>query len=194
MQQDFWQKYVLPSVQNHISALAKNGDAARGQINLQPIREQQFLWEIANAGNIPLNKDHDPWISQVTASIDPSTQALELFLDSQANVTFLEIHVNAWASTWLQLKVDGQQNISLAQVKEEQNHTTSLTWWKWLIAVVLGPVPLITTAIIEAVVSDDVPDLKKNFASVSTNLVKWGNQKTGGFEEYHDAEPCCFQC
>jgi len=172
------QYYVLPALIPKIQGMAKNAAAVPGQINLHSIAGQQYMYEIANTGNIALNKDHDPWISQIAVSVDTTMQALSLYLDAQADVTFLDIHVNAWDHSWLQFKIDNNENISLVQVKEEKNSSSSLDWWKWLIAIVLGPIPLITTAIIDAIVSGNEPDLGGSFANVGQHLVTWPNQKT----------------
>jgi len=175
----FLQYFVLPPLISKIQGEAKNRNAVPGQIALHAISQQPFLYEAANTGNIPLNQDHHPWISQITASIDTSMQALCLYLDAQANVTFLNIHVDAWDRSWLQFRIDAKTgNISLVQIKENKNSSTSLNWWEWLIAIVLGPIPLIVTGIIDAIVSGQAPDLGGTFATVGQNLVQWPNQKT----------------
>ncbi|KAH7025313.1 hypothetical protein B0J12DRAFT_585386 [Macrophomina phaseolina] len=174
----FIQYYVLPAVISKIKGMAKNGDAVPGQINVHSIAGQQYMYEIANTGNIALNKDHDPWISQITASIDTEMQALCLYLDGQADVTSFNIHVDAWDRSWLQFSIDNSGNISLVQVKEEKNSSTSLEWWQWLIEILAGPIPLMITAITYAIVSTDEPDLGGSFATLGQNVVTWPNQNT----------------
>ncbi|EKG15308.1 hypothetical protein MPH_07497 [Macrophomina phaseolina MS6] len=174
----FIQYYVLPAIISKIKGMAKNGDAVPGQINVHSIAGQQYMYEIANTGNIALNKDHDPWISQITASIDTEMQALCLYLDGQADVTSFNIHVDAWDRSWLQFSIDNSGNISLVQVKEEKNSSTSLEWWQWLIEILAGPIPLMITAITYAIVSTDEPDLGGSFATLGQNVVTWPNQNT----------------
>ncbi|KUJ17577.1 uncharacterized protein LY89DRAFT_733418 [Mollisia scopiformis] len=136
--------------------------------------------EIINTDtHIELDKDNDPWISKLTGSIDTSMQALELFLEYKADVTFVQVHVDAWDNSWQQFAIDDQGNITLKQINEEQNKSTILEWWKWLIAGGASLYAVIAVGIIDLVVTADAPGLGGTFADIGTTaLIKWPNQKT----------------
>lgn len=172
----FMNYYVLPPMIDTIKKEAKHPDKVASQISTHSLGND--LYEISNSGDIDLDQDHDPWISSINAKIDTDTKALYLYLDAKADVTFLSIHVDAWDKSWQQFEIDANKEISLIQIKEEKNSSTSMEWWKWLIAVLLGGIALITTAIIYAITESNQPDLGGKFKDIGKDLVKWPNQKT----------------
>lgn len=170
------QYYVMPAVIQQVEAQAKNKAAVPNQIATHAIAGQQDMYEIQNNSSIAIAADHNPWISSVTAFIDQTQQALQLFMDGQANVTFLNFHVDAWDRSWQQFRIDAQNNISLVQINEQHNTSTSLDWWKWLLGVLTGPISLIFEGIIFAVVKGHAPNLGGTLVDAHA-LVTWPNQK-----------------
>lgn len=172
----FMNYYVLPPMIDAIKGEAKHPDKVASQISTHSLGND--LYEISNSSDIDLNQDHDPWISSLSAKIDANKKALCFYLNAKADVTFLSIHVDAWDRSWQQFEIDKNDEISLTQVEEEQNSSTSMEWWKWLIAVLLGAIALIITAIIYAIVDANKPNLGGKFKDIGKDLVKWPNQKT----------------
>ncbi|KAH6616114.1 hypothetical protein B0J18DRAFT_485016 [Chaetomium sp. MPI-SDFR-AT-0129] len=172
------QYMALPQVKKGIAAMAQNSSAVDNQIAAHQIAGQQFLYSLSNNSTIALNKDHDPWISSVTADVDPDRQALELYVDAQDDVTVFNFHVDAWHRSWWQLQVDPEtEEITWEKVHVEQGGSTTLSWWEWLLAIVTGPVSVITAGILEAVVSGNAPDLGGPIDKVFKNVMQWPNQK-----------------
>jgi hypothetical protein len=92
------------------------------------------------------------------------------------DVTFLNIHVDAWDRSWQQFKIDAQNNISLVRVNEQHNTSTSLDWWKWLIGVLTGGITPLVEGTIFAVVKGNAPNLGGTLVDAHT-LVTWPNQR-----------------
>lgn len=172
----FLQHFVMPPMIEHIKKEAKYPDDVSSQISTK-LLTQPDLYQVYNNTDIKLAKEHDPWISTMTATIDTVAKALCLYLDVKADVTFLDFRVDTWDKSWQQFKVDKkQQKVTLEQVKEEKGKSTKVPWYEWLIAFISW-IAVVVVAIMLAIVEKSVPDLGGTFVEQAPLVVQWPNQK-----------------
>lgn len=174
--------FVRPGIIKGIQKDAKNPATVANQIRVQHTGGE--LYKIYNDGNIDLNKDHDPWINTFDGYVDPVSKQLYLYLDAKANATFMNVHVDSWVKSFHLFSIKNiqqKQEINLKQTSEKTGSSTSMEWWKWLIAALISTltfgIGIIVTAIIYIVVSEDVPSLGGTFEGIGKDLVQWPNQK-----------------
>jgi len=173
----FMRQYILPSLIDEVKKQAKNPDKVFNEISCDLIDRDNYLYKVSNSKSINIKGDHHPWIETISTKIDTDKKALKFHIDGRANVTIADIHVKAWDKSWQQFRVDTNEKITLIEIKEDKNSSSHMEWWKWLIAILMGPMALIVTAVINAVVSAKKPNLGGTFADVGKNLIQWPNQK-----------------
>ncbi|KAK3361918.1 hypothetical protein B0T24DRAFT_670866 [Lasiosphaeria ovina] len=127
------EQYILPQVVSSIKGKAKSPNDVANNITLNQISGSE-LYRISNKYDLNLSMDHNPWVHSFTAEINTSEQALYFDVDVQADVTFLDIHVEATDKIWHQFEITGGDKIGLKKIKEEQNQSQWMEWWKWLLA------------------------------------------------------------
>ena len=178
----FLQEIICPKLVENIKKEAKNKSQVANLIEITANDATRELWTIQNTNNIDLDKDHDPWISKVECKVDETVDQLMLYLDVKADATFLSIHIDTWVRTWLKMQND-KGKISIVKAKEDSGNSTSLEWWKWLVAFLISWIAGIIVAIIYAIVDDNVPSLGGTFDSVATTTVEWPFQKQIAIKE-----------
>jgi hypothetical protein len=176
--------FVRPGVVKGIKEKAKNPDNVDNEVRIRNIQSELYpheLYQIYNTEDIDIDEDHDPWVAEIDSHVDETKKELYIYLDSKADVTFMEIHVDSWVNSYQKFSINEKEEISLQQTSEDSGGSTDMEWWKWLIAALIGVltfgIGIIVTAIIYLVVSGNVPDLGGSFSNIGKNLVQWPNQK-----------------
>ncbi|KAE8133690.1 hypothetical protein BDV38DRAFT_274134 [Aspergillus pseudotamarii] len=171
----FLQYFVMPPMVENIKTQAKQQDKVANQISIKSLPEPH-LYQVYNTEDIKLKKEHDPWVSSLTASVDTMEKALCFYLDAQADVTFLDFRVDTWDQSWQQFQVDDKEKVTLNQIKEKKGKSTKAEWWEWLIACVSW-ITLVIVGVMYAVVESKNEDLGGTFVKAAPLVVQWPNQK-----------------
>ncbi|MBA2851201.1 hypothetical protein HNP86_001332 [Methanococcus maripaludis] len=167
----FMNQIVKPALIDGLKEKAKDKSEVASKIST---KIEKGLNVIYNTGDIKVKEKHNPWISDLESKIDNGQ--FYAYLKVKANVTFMDIHISTWVKDWYEFYIEDDE-IKMKQTKEEKDKHTSVEWWKWLIAAVLGPLYLIIFAIIVAAISTHVPSLGGSFADIAKQTVQWPNQK-----------------
>ncbi|UDD64937.1 hypothetical protein AFCA_012133 [Aspergillus flavus] len=173
--QVFLQNFVMPAMIENVKKQAKQKDKVASQIAVKSLSEP-YLYQVYNTQDINLQKDHDPWISSLTASVDTTEKALCFYLDVKADVTFADFRVETWDKSWQKFQIDEKQKITLKQTKEDKGKSTKAEPWEWLVAAVSW-ITLVILGVMYAVVENKNQDLGGTFVETAPLVVQWPNQK-----------------
>ncbi|KAB8245560.1 hypothetical protein BDV35DRAFT_257356 [Aspergillus flavus] len=173
--QVFLQNFVMPAMIENVKKQAKQKDKVASQIAVKSLSEP-YLYQVYNTQDINLQKDHDPWISSLTASVDTTEKALCFYLDVKADVTFADFRVETWDKSWQKFQIDEKQKITLKQTKEDKGKSTKAEPWEWLVAAVSW-ITLLILGVMYAVVENKNQDLGGTFVETAPLVVQWPNQK-----------------
>jgi hypothetical protein len=166
---------VRPGVLDGLKDKLANREVAQQQIVL---RDEGGLLHVRNTSKIGLNMDRSPEIDYLNCFVN-TTNELRLEINVIAYATFLDIEVQVGAEVNHAFELTqegGKQLIKLKQTAYDEHHSTSMDWWKWLLAVLGGLITTVIVAIIYAVVKSAVPSLDKSMFEFTTS-VTWPYMK-----------------
>ncbi|KAK0714006.1 hypothetical protein B0T26DRAFT_783819 [Lasiosphaeria miniovina] len=126
---------------------------------------------------LPPNENFMVLVSNKLLLEQAGPQALYFDVDVQADVTFLDIQVEATDKIWHQFEFTGGDKIGLKKIKEGQNQSRWMEWWKWLLAAWWGLISAILVGIINLVVAGTDANPGEAFGNLGAYSVTWPNQK-----------------